>query len=245
MMHCVLCREEKDLRKSHIIPEFLYAALYDEHHKYLAISTDPGKRNVKRPKGVYEKLLCEDCEQYFSKLESYASGVLFGGPELLIKNNKIGIHITGVDYEKFKLFQMSIIWRIAVSEREEFRNVSLGPHQERLREMLLSKNPGKQYEYGCVIVFSPKIIAFTQELILPPEQVKIDGHRCLRALFGGVFWLFVVSSHAKQFRMSDFYLSEKGELQLVYDKDKMLNYIKAFAHDLKRSGKLPDDVDES
>ncbi len=191
-----------------------------------------------RPKGIYEKLLCEECEIKISKFESYASGVLFGGPELTIKKTTIGIKVSGVNYEKFKLFQLSILWRIAVSKRDEFSNIGLGPHQEVIRKMILSENPAKQHLYGCVHVFSPKILEFTTELILPPEHVKIDGHNCFRTLLGGVFWLFIVSSHSRQFSMSDFYLSESGDLHLIYDKDKMLNYMNAFAHNLKKSGNL-------
>lgn len=68
-MACKLCKKNKPLRRSHIFPEWLYQPLYDDNHRFYVLSTDSNKRRGTRPKGIYEKLLCDECEQKFSKWE--------------------------------------------------------------------------------------------------------------------------------------------------------------------------------
>lgn len=69
-MTCKLCLEDHDLRRSHIIPEFLFRPLYDEKHRALTFRPDvTGKRVIQ--KGIRERLLCAKCESHLGKLESY------------------------------------------------------------------------------------------------------------------------------------------------------------------------------
>ena len=75
---CALCREDRPLRKSHVIPEFMFRPLYDEKHRFWGVSNIPTKRNRIFQKGPREKLLCERCEQRLSHHGSYASEVFFG-----------------------------------------------------------------------------------------------------------------------------------------------------------------------
>jgi hypothetical protein len=59
--------------------------------------------------------------------------------------------VTGGQYSPFKLFLMTQLWRAGVASDAFWKNVRLGPHEERLREMLLRAYPGQTYEYACVI----------------------------------------------------------------------------------------------
>jgi hypothetical protein len=36
---CKLCRLPRQLRKSHIIPEFMYTSMYDDKHRFHVVST--------------------------------------------------------------------------------------------------------------------------------------------------------------------------------------------------------------
>jgi len=72
---CALCRQQKDLKRSHIIPRFV--------GKWLKDTSATGKlRGVVEPDERMQdlptlNLLCEDCEQIFSKLESYFASHIF------------------------------------------------------------------------------------------------------------------------------------------------------------------------
>jgi hypothetical protein len=60
---CKLCQSETDLRQSHIIPEFCYAATYDQvgsgRARMLKSNTD---RERLLQKGLRDWLLCDVCE---------------------------------------------------------------------------------------------------------------------------------------------------------------------------------------
>lgn len=52
----------KELRKSHILPEFFYVETYDEKHRAIQVTSQPGEKEMFIQKGEREKLLCGDCE---------------------------------------------------------------------------------------------------------------------------------------------------------------------------------------
>ena len=55
-MICKLClKEKKLLKKSHIIPKFMYKGLFDENHKILVSKVNPLKKEKLQSDGAYEK----------------------------------------------------------------------------------------------------------------------------------------------------------------------------------------------
>lgn len=80
---CALCGLSKTLQKSHILPEFLYDEVYDELHSFIVQSTSPTAPAPRRRQGIYEELLCCDCDQRrLGRLDDYAAKVFKGGIEL-------------------------------------------------------------------------------------------------------------------------------------------------------------------
>lgn len=51
--------------------------------------------------------------------------------------------LTNLPYRPLKLFRLSLLWRMSVSSLREFALVKLGPHEERIRQMLLQDDPGQ------------------------------------------------------------------------------------------------------
>ena len=102
---------------------------------------------------MIEHLLCDACESRFSALEDNAKRVFYGG------YSPIRLHLPLVkdplfrtDYKKLKLFQLSILWRAAEAKGEFFAAVTLlDADRSRLRDMLLSANPGSEDEYPCAM----------------------------------------------------------------------------------------------
>jgi hypothetical protein len=204
-MSCGLCHSEKELRNSHIIPEFFYKPLYDSKHRFNVIALTESEKNRYEQKGLREKLLCDDCEQQIGQYEDHVRRIFYGGTGIYIKNGN-PIVISGIDYQKFKLFQLSLLYRAAISNLEFFHNISLGPHEEIIRKMLLEENPGKKLEYPCLILMlliqSKEII---DAMIYPPQELRIEGHYSYRFILGGCFWIFFVSSHTNKLRYPDFF----------------------------------------
>jgi len=211
---CNLCLQDRDLVEGHVFPEFLYAELYDPAtHKFHQLHTDVSRRNLRRSKGLYERLMCNDCDnRIISGYESHASKVLNGGTEIPIVDEPDRILVGGLDYSNFKLFQISLLWRAVISTMEEFQAAkTTAAHAERMRRMLLTNDPGEPHEYGCVMLL-PELFKDVQHGILPPEPIRIAGHWCFRFLAGGFWWLIVVSRHSATFVMRQWFLAADGTL---------------------------------
>jgi hypothetical protein len=78
-----------------------------------------------RQSGIWEKLLCHVCEQKLSKYEVYSSRVLRRLASVVIEEDKrseaSGLG-TDVDYQRFKLFLLSLIWRAGIASKEGLDN---------------------------------------------------------------------------------------------------------------------------
>jgi hypothetical protein len=238
-MHCRLCLQPKTLQNSHIIPEFFYKPLYDDLHRAEVFSTSPDEKNWYLQKGIREELLCYDCEQFLSPMEDYARRVFYGGVEIPTPTGNNPIILNNIDYERFKLFQLSLLWRSSVSKDRFFSDVSLGPHEEKVRKMLITKNPGEPYDYGCILIgLLMEKNRPVDEMMTQPDSLRIDGHRCHRFLFGGCLWTFVVSKHSKNFKYKQFFLSKEGKLAIYLMDAKHADFITKFVRNLKGAGKL-------
>ncbi len=81
-MACKLClNDEKLVKKSHIIPDFMYKDIFDKKHKLYEVTVTKDKDIIKdklsQTGGYEEQILCQSCDnEVLGKLEGYASCVL-------------------------------------------------------------------------------------------------------------------------------------------------------------------------
>lgn len=238
-MPCALCLRDVDLCRSHVIPEFLYETLYDEKHRLQVLSVIPDQDNWREQKGLRERLLCSECELKFSVWERYASLALKGGIPLTYRREGDIVFVSGLDYAKFKLFQMSVLWRAGVSALPFFEKVQLGHHAEVLRTHLLAGDPGFPQRYGCFIFgLKHENEAFTG-VIMQPGKVRLHGHTAYRFVFGGFLWAMLVSSHDLSAPLNICTLSATGDtVFLIRDASAMENLL-SFSVELNRLGRAP------
>ena len=150
---CKLCLTENVelISVSHIIPKFLHEDLKDLYGKYNLISPDKfikGRRqHLKKPFGAFydSDLLCEKCDnETLSAYENSLSGMLIenqnnnSNEDIYFDDNKIQFKIyKNIDYQKFKLGLLSILWRASISNTDFFKEVNLNSiNSENLRLML-------------------------------------------------------------------------------------------------------------
>jgi hypothetical protein len=215
IMECKLCLKERKLCKSHIIPEFFYHSLYDlGAHRFHYLSAE-GSYSKTKQKGLYERLLCDDCEKRLNKYETYVSKIFNG--QVSVEPRKDGrlVHLSGVMYKEFKLLGMSILWRAGISQLPMFSKVQLGPHQEKIRQMIYEDNPGTFDQYGFILSPISSKKYKTDALIFQPTPSRLEGSRCYRFVFGGIIWGFVVSSNGVSNLIKDSFLNEKGEIRML------------------------------
>jgi hypothetical protein len=193
---CRLCLGEGALVDSHIIPKFYYKPLKEEEGHYKIVSSDPAKRDLKGQKGITEHLLCPNCDnERLQRNEKHLSGVIFGGHSLGANVDGRLLTFSGYEFKRVKNGLLSILWRMSVSSRPYFAEVSLGPkHGEIIRLALLNDTELAEDQYP-ILVTAP---AFEGQLLgnwmLPPEMARVGMNRVYRCLISGLLFTFFIGS---------------------------------------------------
>lgn len=235
-MTCKLCQNISPLQNSHILPEFVYTQLYDDKHRMQVLSSHEQNPRPYEQKGLRERLLCRNCETKLSRYERYAS-TAFDGKETETPVDGV-IIVNGVDYKQFKLFLLSILWRASISSLEFFDKVCLGPHEDKIREMILTNDPGPSDRYGIVpfaLIDDHKI---QSDLIIQPSRTKLYGHVGYRFIFGGFMWVYLVSSHSAPKEMKPLFVMEDNSLCIIKGDFRACGIIAEFAKKLKKMGRI-------
>lgn len=193
--------------------------MYDDKHRFHVISLDERYPEYEQ-KGLREKLLCQACETKLSVWEGYGRDFFTGNAPLRYEgfDTGEGYWVHGIDYEKLRLFQLSVIWRASVSQHAFFANVSLGPHEERLRIMLLTQDPGDPGRYPC-LMFHVHLDGGPAAVMAAPTPCRLDGALSYRFLLAGMFWVFAIASHNLHPRLTKGFLQRNGTMALVPPKN--------------------------
>lgn len=207
--NCKLCLEQKPLCESHIIPEFWYQPLY-MNHKFIQPKVDE-KLGVKIfQKGIKEPLLCVDCEEFLNTIYEQPIHQFWKEKvNIAALNYSKDSHfvLQNLNYTKFKLYHLSVLWRAHHSNNQMFEKVKLGAKHERiLREMILTQQPGEETVYPVFgsVLFRKATGEVMKDMMIQPLQLKTrDGHYAYRFLFGGVVWWIGVSSHIRLEKNTD------------------------------------------
>jgi hypothetical protein len=171
--------------------------MYDENHRYKGISSITETERVYQ-KGIWENLLCSDCEALFSGFESYAARVFgaCGMAKGMINSETVKgeVSFQNLDYPNLKLFFLSLLWRFAVTSRPEFSGTNLGPHRDALRKMLLAKDPGDALTYPFCVIWVMWDGKHVNDFMVPPARAKIDGRHVWSFVVAGILVSFFVSN---------------------------------------------------
>ncbi|MDD5016083.1 MAG: hypothetical protein PHW73_13485, partial [Atribacterota bacterium] len=188
-----------------------------------------GVSNSKRsiPSGEYEGgILCQDCDnKILGNLETYGSQVLFGGniKGIATKNFKKPdglefMQISGLDYKKFKLFLLSLLWKSHISSRPFFKRVDLGSYGEKIRHMILTGNPGKVGDFPCIVT-SYRKSTLPKEIIAEPRKIKLDhffnysyGYPFL---IDGFLYIFKIIENDQTDWILEAAINENGEMKVI------------------------------
>ena len=232
-MKCRLCLQEKELVNSHILPNFFYKHIW-KNDKRLVLKNNPKIRTVKYQGGVKEFLLCKDCDGIkISQLESYAKQIIIENENYEERFDRF--LFTDVDYHKFYLFQISLLWRMSVSSDVMFDDVRIGKYEENLRLSLLNENSSKINEFGCVIAKPINYPSDMNKAILKPVFTSKDGINIYVLYMNGLVWMFFVSEHLFLAPIQEFFLQRNSVLPIVKDTRNstlnfVFNYLREFAN---------------
>jgi len=196
-MKCQLCGCDKKLIEAHVIPRSFHEPLKEGGQIPIIITNKPGVYPKKSPIGVYDKeIVCEECEAIFSPWDDYGHTFLteeFEDARYIGSNGaKLAYNFGVCDYDKLKLFFLSVLWRAGVSKQQLFNKVQLGPYEEKLRQVILSKEAGGVEDFFVAL---SKFDAPANETgILNPDRTKYEGVNHYRLYLGGYMAIIKVSN---------------------------------------------------
>jgi len=210
-MICKLCLEEKPLlKKSHIIPNFMYKGIFGQEKKIVQINTDNLEKKSTLFSGIYDKnILCSSCDnEIIGKLETYASLILYGHgnpnkrkhirtERIKAPDGLLSIRFHNLDYTKMKLFFLSILWRSHISKQDFFKAVDLGNYQEKLRKMILNNDAGNDDDFEVVLAAIESDGSRPYRSIIDPRRMTLEGNTWYVFHINQVFYHFNVSSYNK------------------------------------------------
>lgn len=214
---CALCQGSEPLQRSHILPEFVYRPLYDDKHTAYRFHPHTPDRSAKLQKGIWEKLLCRDCEQLLNdRYERPFKSFWFDELALAPLETRRAAVLRGIDYPSFKLFHLANLFRAAATSRGEFAEVRLvEKHEQAIRQMLLEGDPGPDHLYPIVCSAIRNVDGGVwHDLVASPDALKLHGHRGYLFTFGGCGWLYIVSSHRSKM-IEELCLKEDGTMPVA------------------------------
>jgi hypothetical protein len=234
-MKCKLCLREADLENSHIISEFCFKPLYDEKHRLIVLESDQPKENVFLQKGLREVLLCRKCEIQISKYEDYAAKVFNGGTLLKLTDQQNCFKIGNIDYKLFKLFELSILWRMSISNLPNFSAIKTGPYEEKLRTLIFNEDPGKWHDFGCICIAGYLDGKLITDAIMSPVLIRADCIHIYRLMFMGFIWFYYVSNHNRYSKGSQYFLQDNGNLTILKTDLRKMEFFDCFAKELSKN----------
>ena len=209
---CELCQQPAELCRSHVIPEWAYEGAYDHKHKYVAFDVLNQKKGKPQQKGERENLLCKTCETVFSVWENYAKGVWHQTTGQWRHLDGGGLWGTDLDYQKLRLFLLSVLWRFDVAMGDIGENVLLGPHSEKIRLMLLEKVAPDPTVYPCMMMRVLEGEQWKRVGLRWPIKGRWDGQRAYSAAFRGIGLLYIVGKRRLKPEQQRGCISAEGNL---------------------------------
>lgn len=156
------------------------------------------KKRRKIQKGLWEHLLCEDCEQYLNQNFDHPFHHFWSAPDRFPKSlRQEYVTVNGIDYCNAKRFLLSVLWRAHVSKNQIISAVDLGPHVDRIRNILLSKDitvSQNNYPVFGYALRDPKTDKPAKQFVLTPVRKRTKGRWNYKVAFLGCAWQIFVSS---------------------------------------------------
>ncbi len=163
--------------------------------------------------GIREVLLCEECEGCLSQLESHSVRLFTGPRPPHAAPSKRTREYLNLDYAKLKLFFLSVLWRSSVATDPFFKHVSLGRHENIIRDMLLQRNAGPLETYATMIFLLNHGGTHFRDFMVEPTPMRFEHRKCYCFVMAGFVIIISVSSLAPDERTRRLALSPNSPVR--------------------------------
>lgn len=123
---CSLCLNQRPLCNSHALPNSVFKSILRKNAgnaKVIFYDATTPARNSSDTWGA--ELLCKDCEAKLNhKYDAYGMAV-FRGYEGRVVVHAEGVDLLSIDRQRLRMFLLSIVWRVSVSDHPNYSNIDL------------------------------------------------------------------------------------------------------------------------
>lgn len=144
--------------------------------------------------GAKQHLLCESCETRFQQLELPFDGYWMRSGRLRAGLTRQPQRVEHLPYAEFKLFHLSILWRMGAATIDKFAHFDLGSHTEQLQQMLFNNDPGPAELYpiaATALVDEHHEPVF--DMVGAAGVHTVDGLSFANVIFGGCSWAYFLA----------------------------------------------------
>ena len=231
---CALCGKIKKLCKSHIIPKSFIREVR-AHYKQLHWYELRRKQKLRYTQdGWKEYLLCNACEQRIGRWEKVVcedlrgdgrasatwKEVSYDGPILIPRSVKrptgYYLKMEGCDYDVWRLFLLSLLWKMDRSTLPDLAAVGLGESRAVIQEMILAGSPGEPMDYPCLIYYLSLSGEPMRGFMNTPHSTEYSGYRAIEIAFAGLGWIFIIDREVVCGNLRKFVLDRTGRIYLIF-----------------------------
>jgi hypothetical protein len=206
----------------------MYKGIYERNKKLVEINLFKTDDHKFRPTPSYDQyILCRQCDNVIlSRLETYASEIFYEKTDLKIEREReIGVTsliIKDVDYKRFKLFLISILWRASISRNSLFKEIDLGPkYEETIRKMIYENNPGEPDDFPVCIFGVKSNENLMLRTVVQPRRLKTEGNTSYMFFINGLFYYFNVSKYGMQDMFTRLPIDRNNEMTIGIIEDEI------------------------
>lgn len=238
---CRLCGAEGPLCRSHIVPEFAYAPIKNEKNQIYSV----GQRVRKVQTGYFEHMLCRDCEALLSEYErafkrDWMDTIPPDFTHLQTRSLQDVISVALTDYDAFKLFHLSVLWRAAVSSGFKAGPMSLGPYTDQLQTLITNRDPGSVGDFPFIAVLNlddqGRPVATVSQLA--KGEGRYEGHHYYMMSYAFCDWTFIVARPGPKWMIElEATCRADGQFLLLttrHKQSKSFNLWASIIHDLRK-----------
>ena len=125
------------------------------------------------------------------------------------------LRVQGCDYAAWRLFQLSVLFKMAKSSLEAFSRASLGDDEGIVREMLRRSDPGEPTDYPCFMYILTVNNQPMRGFMNTPFQNRFRGLPAIELAFGGLGWFFILARGVEHESLHKMVVSRRGEMWLM------------------------------
>ena len=199
-----MCGEIRKLCLSHIVPKFFVRELRAGGPSWFEHDLRGSRRPVPKQDGWKEYLLCRQCEERIGRWEKVVCEEMPGGPSAtwIPKTARYDgpiwlapttpqpafpyLEVQNCDYAAWRLFMLSLLWRMDKATLPELELVQLGAEANNIQRMILVGDPGEPLDYPCFVYRLSLYGKPMKGFISSPAETEYKGYPAIELAFGGL-----------------------------------------------------------